>query len=945
MVQLYIKGKEVDIDANTSINLTFQFEDLTNPTALRNTFSKTVSLPATSNNCQVFEHIWSMDHSIMNFDPSQRADFVLTKNGSVIEGGYVKLEEIKYSGQYPESFNISLYGQRGNVWFDLSEKYMEDLPVNFLYDHTIDRQTVYESFTGQSTPRNEFVRYVPTYSGTYANFSNDKVFVNYANGNNDILSIASSSNLVVALTLTGYLILNANGSADIYENFSTFPKNLSLGAGIIYDSTVGFIVWSGTRIYINSDPKQNAWASHYLGDYGEIIAMHVISGKTDFGTFAFLTVDGYMVSTSSLITLTNQTVLRLDDGLWSYAFKIKFTRWLDSSGNIHGLVGAGTKNSIYAFTDKGNNNYTIITNIPGVDTSGFTEITGVYATPDALKTPTTYQDYVYLLSAQPHGGSSRAYVCIKTSASNLSFVEVGSIPDVVIGGFTPIEDKGYLYAYGKDGNLYTVSTTRISILETNRERRYGFDDMVEGGDNYFILMHSTATREPAIGITPSPIVDFQAVIEVFDGFYFSLSTGELNEHQRNEFRSYYQRPALRLKHLIDYILASTGYEYDIRNSEFFNENNPYWEDTWVVLSRLDYEDEPPVDHIGNVRSGDSITYRQMFPKGISYLKFLFDFCKTFGLLFIVDKLTKQIFIQTRNEYFSNYRVFDWTDKLDYSHDLTIKPVPFEYRYGIFEYSDGGSYYEDLYTKKFNRQYGSTKVDTRLQFNNTETNFISDNIFTNVVMSTEYDIMFKDREPIGTLVVEDEYADDKLLPALFSKSDTQMEYNESTIHLVFIGSTLNQLSKPIRITDDNPKMLDIGLFMWNNVDADSIECDVLPNITRIYKNRSLDFSRPSRIHYKINKIGPIYPNGIAIYDRMHESYNKEILNSDNKIMTAYFDLNYIDIENFTFADFVKIGNNLWHPIKIYDYNVNDDRVTKVDLIRVKDINAYTSGQNL
>ena len=59
------------------------------------------------------------------------------------------------------------------------------------------------------------------------------------------------------------------------------------------------------------------------------------------------------------------------------------------------------------------------------------------------------------------------------------------------------------------------------------------------------------------------------------------------------------------------------------------------------------------------------------------------------------------------------------------------------------------------------------------------------------------------------------------------------------------------------------------------------------------------------------------------------------------MTCYLRLSQTDFVNFKFSNFVKIGNMLYFVNKIYDFNVESNGTTKVDLISVQDINGYKS----
>ena len=59
------------------------------------------------------------------------------------------------------------------------------------------------------------------------------------------------------------------------------------------------------------------------------------------------------------------------------------------------------------------------------------------------------------------------------------------------------------------------------------------------------------------------------------------------------------------------------------------------------------------------------------------------------------------------------------------------------------------------------------------------------------------------------------------------------------------------------------------------------------------------------------------------------------------MTCYLKLTQTDFVNFEFNNFVKIGNIIYFVNKIYDFNVESNGTTKVDLISVQDINGYKS----
>ena len=121
MVSLYIKNQLVDIKDDISILFTKQKTDYTNPTIVKNSFTKTVTLPGTNANNKIFSNLWKLDLDVRSFgfNSSIRNPFVLIKDGNLVDMGYVKLNNINWDG-YGYSYDVTLYGEMGNILYRLS---------------------------------------------------------------------------------------------------------------------------------------------------------------------------------------------------------------------------------------------------------------------------------------------------------------------------------------------------------------------------------------------------------------------------------------------------------------------------------------------------------------------------------------------------------------------------------------------------------------------------------------------------------------------------------------------------------------------------------------------------------------------------------------------------------------------------------------------------------
>ena len=130
MIELYINNTLVDIDqgSNDSFSILLQKTrtDYTNPTIVKNSFTKTVSLPGTDSNNKLFNQIWKLDRTQWKgaFNPSYRAPFLLLENGSLVECGYVKLDSVKINTT--NTYDCTFYGELGNILYGLTYRTNEE---------------------------------------------------------------------------------------------------------------------------------------------------------------------------------------------------------------------------------------------------------------------------------------------------------------------------------------------------------------------------------------------------------------------------------------------------------------------------------------------------------------------------------------------------------------------------------------------------------------------------------------------------------------------------------------------------------------------------------------------------------------------------------------------------------------------------------------------------
>lgn len=200
--RLYINGALADVDENSMIAITYEASNYENPTAVKNSFSKTVKLKGTNNNHQIFGNFWKLDRSLIEqsgggngiyFDPRKRCPFELYLNAEVVERGYISLDSVSINANQVE-YNITLYGSLGDFFYNLAysddgeQRTLADLNFGFENEENdilfeLNSSYVKECWNKLSGTKamdgsvSDFIVPIPTYSGLYDDFDSNKILV------------------------------------------------------------------------------------------------------------------------------------------------------------------------------------------------------------------------------------------------------------------------------------------------------------------------------------------------------------------------------------------------------------------------------------------------------------------------------------------------------------------------------------------------------------------------------------------------------------------------------------------------------------------------------------------------------------------------------------------------------------------------------------------------
>ena len=223
-IELYIDNERIEFQEPPTILMTYAHTDLHNPTVVKNSFSKTITVDGTPKNNRIFGCFGDMSRVVSYgdgkylgayFNPSRKVDFVLKRNGEPIERGYVKLDKVVKQGTQLK-YEITLYGGLGQMLYNLQyredgeQMKLSDLEYGTNFRMEIDKHTVRNAWQHLTNPEPNVVssfydtiNFAPCYNGIPQDFNADKIAI-YADG----LSIPMREKLGLKLESGAYKTVN-----------------------------------------------------------------------------------------------------------------------------------------------------------------------------------------------------------------------------------------------------------------------------------------------------------------------------------------------------------------------------------------------------------------------------------------------------------------------------------------------------------------------------------------------------------------------------------------------------------------------------------------------------------------------------------------------------------------------------------------------------------------
>ena len=679
-VRLYINDMLVDFSNELSMPFTYQLEDLNNPTIIKNTFTKTITIPATNQNNKIFGEIYNFDRQqLFNqnyligtyFNPSFRTPFKIFKNGELIESGYMQLNTISMKNKDIQ-YNITLYGGLGDFFFNLSYNdeneplTLSDLHYGIIDDKTgeeytsedeltfrINKEFIYkcwDNFEREGNYIYNFINFAPCENGLYDNFDNNRILINSVDNN---ISTAVTADGKTYTTFNGYAMGDLNHE---YTEWEIHDLRSYYQRPVIKFSKI---------IQAICDERNN-------GGYKVVLDEDFFNVGNPYYNKAYVTLP--MLSSLS----------KNDENIESTNLKALNNLWVGVSGSQVNKVS-----TTYNVPNPETENIKIF-NTNFIDLTNFSNSTSIQINCDfqvVADVPNTDNKNLYLSST--------------------------FIPKYIV-------DKDYFIHYNKSIIVQALI--------------YNENDEVIGYSNPIALNNFNYAIKNMVGYD-IPNGSMQQIKG-----HFVLQSDKyvyVNEDGNNTFRLTLSNvPKSYFRYEIK-VVAQTP--YNLRNTTnavgLLFIGDKMYDDIYYETAKINVN---LVNTEINVEKGDNpigsnskLTKKDLLKTEKTPLDYLLSYSKLFGLIFEKDLNNKTIYIKTRNNFFTG-DIKDWSDRIDYGKDVKINPILMDSKFYKYVYDENENYYLDKYKKEYGINYGQKRINTNYNFNSEEKTLLTNNVFKNSV---------------------------------------------------------------------------------------------------------------------------------------------------------------------------------------------------------------------
>lgn len=894
-IELFLDDSPVEINKDIDFVLNKQFTDLTDLTTIIVDYSKTIKVPMTPMNNELFNYVYKLDHQVLggeevvSYDPSQKINMTMTYNGSQVMEGYAVLNSVNLKDK---TYEINLYGQLGKIFSDLKDKPLKDYikgTNGWFQDVTMGIDAVSQSIENDhmesedwldwnQTDWTYFFGFAPQLIGK-SDLIDTKTYEEFRNP--ELLDIEEDINISRSGSKDGWC---AGAYVKDGLDFNQYPEMRSyMCRPYVYANKLIQLVQNEISrgnydgYVLNLDPD---WFNADNPYYQLLCYFPGQECIVDSG-------DGESVN-GSLIFDNSEEELR---------FPNEFRPNADSSG----LDG-------YTYSYDGFLN--ILTSTSGTESASLT-----------LKA-----DGVIVRDRVTGVGNTDGFV----ENGRWAFYRL-TVPYIV-----PVR---YLGILDSDGNLlyklYLCDNEIVSIDDIWWGKQIFKDvwNTLKKTDVRVVVPDSTAWANSAVSN------QYCEVTQVYNFGNIVLNTN------RFKFKMGCDRINFISGQVEAYDVSDTTWSplCPYKNSKFKRKlwnSGATWESFYMPVQVLEVSSN-------NFRSGSLWTVQDILGYDFNPFDWLLDYCKKFRLYFDIDYISKTITL--KSGYFDAVNYKEVT--VDYSKGMTVEPLVEKYNKVTYGYREDQSRKGIKYYKNNGVQYGDMNVNTNITVNNEVLELTPDEeegVFIPTVQSAiTYDNLMDSTQPIS-------YQNILMTNKLISTLDGEGKVD----YFPFYTFRVNNLTAGSTVfwwlSDDTPSQKNTGSYCylkgidWTRPQGGVIYKKGMSKICQFdnYVERPViqdgvihnylwwvTFGVPKEVY------NGYIPNNIesnSVYTHRWQKWLNELFNVHNKKVTCYIRMSYPEFISFKFNQLVVIDHSVFLVNKIIDFNPNEISATRVELIQISDV---------
>lgn len=327
-------------------------------------------------------------------------------------------------------------------------------------------------------------------------------------------------------------------------------------------------------------------------------------------------------------------------------------------------------------------------------------------------------------------------------------------------------------------------------------------------------------------------------------------------------------------------------------------------------------------------------FQAQLPDNIKQADFLMDIIRMFNLYVVPDKFdTNTLYIEPREDFYHAGSIVDWSNKLDVSKEIDIKPIAeLDSLYYYFHYKSDNDFYNTDYGKRFQNllqkpaTYGERII-------NIENDFLTE--------TKEIALGFSPTPSAGSTVDSTgKLNNDLVLPSIL-KDNTQAvpnNYDGGNIRILYYGGLKQTVTGWYMLPDAGARKF---VYPYAGHLDDPQNPQIIDLLFGIPAQVYWQMNDPSKYQNKVN--GAAFPN---LFNKYYSNFISEIINKDAKVVTMYMRLRPVDIYSLDFRNAFFINGSYYHLNKITDYNPESEDTVQCEFVKLNfAINAELTLPNL